>query len=155
MAFRENLISVVGDFFFIWNLFYCEALNLKMCKFVCYLSFFYFVRVNMESSSDGIAKIDRFDITVYEVFFICLDLRKIWFVLNIYLCCIKLFTFCFFVIVKFFYEEYVLVSFEDLRGKDGVFVFSKWFYSKGLRSDKVYVAIVFGFIFGIFRLKIL
>ena len=35
---------------------------------------------------------------------------------------------------KLFHEEYALVSFEDLRGKDEVPAYSKWFHSKGLRS---------------------
>ena len=155
MALRENLTSAVGDFFFIWNLSYCEALNLKMCKLVCYSSFSHSVRVNMESSSDGIAKIDRSDITVHEVFSTCLDPRKTWFALNTHLCCTKPSTFCSSATAKLFHEEYALVSFEDLRGKDGVPASSKWFHSKGLRSDKVHVATAFGLILGILRLKTL
>ena len=125
-----------------------------MCRLICYSSFSHSVRVNMESSSNGIAKIDGSDIAVHKVF-TCLDPRKTWFALNTHLCCTKPSTFCSSATAKLFHEEYALVSFEDLRGKDRVPASSKWFHSKGLRSDKVHVATAFGLILGILRLKTL
>ena len=155
MALRENLTNAVGGSYFIWNLSYCEAPDLKMYRLMCYASFFHSVRVNMECSSDGIAKIDKSDITIHKVFSTCLNPRKTWFALNTNLCCTKPSTFCSSATAKLFHEEYALVSFEDLRGKDGVPASSKWFHSKGLRSDKVHVATTFGLILGILRLKTL
>ena len=155
MALRENLTNAAGELCFIWNFSYCDAPNLKMYRLICYSSFFHSVRVNMESSSDGIAEIDKSDITIHKVFSAFLNPGKTWFALNTNLCCMKPSTFCSSATAKLFHEEYALVSFEDLRGKDGVPASSKWFHSKGLRSDKVHVATAFGLILGILRLRAL
>ena len=155
MALRENLTNAAGELCFIWNFSYCDMPNLKMYRLICYSSFFHSVRVNMESSSDGIAEIDKSNITIHEVFSAFLNPGKTWFALTKNLCCTKPSTFCSSATAKLFHEEYALVSFEDLRGKDGVPASSKWFHSKGLRSDKVHVATAFGLILGILRLKAL
>ena len=155
MALGENLTNAAGELCFIWNFSYCEAPDFKMYRLICYSSFLYSVHVNMESSSDGIAKIDKSDITVHRVFSTCLNPEKAWFALNTNLCCTKPSTFCSSTTAKLFHEEYALVSFDDLRGKDGVPASSKWFHSKGLRSDKVHVATAFGLTLGILRLKTL
>jgi len=155
MALGENLTNAAGELCFIWNFSDWEAPDLKMYMRICYSSFFHSVHVNMASSSDGIAKIDESEITVHRVFSTCLNPEKAWFALNSILCCTKPSTFCSSATAKLFHGEYALVSFEDLRGKDGVPASSKWFHSKGLRSDKVHVATTFGLILGILRLKTL
>ena len=115
---------------------------------------FHHVRVSMESSSDGVEEIDNAEITLHRVFATCLNPEKAWFALNTNLCCTKPSTFCSSATAKLFHEEYALVSFEDLRGKDGVSASSKWFHgSKGLRTDKVHVATAFGLFLGILRLR--
>jgi len=151
MALGENLNNAVGELCFIWNFSDCEAPDLKMYM---RMLFFHSVHVNMESSSDGISKIDKGEITVHRVFSTCLNPEKAWLALNSFLCCTKPSTFCSSDTAKLFHGEYALVSFEDLRGKDGVPASSKWFHSKGLRSDKVHVATAFGLILGILRLEV-
>lgn len=109
----------------------------------------------MESSSDGIAVSDDTQFVLHRVFSTYLNLAKAFFALNTNLCCTKPFTFCSSAAAKLFKEEYALVPFQDLRGKDRVPASSKWFGSKGLPSDKVRVASAFGLLTGILRLRAL
>ena len=155
MALGENLTNTVGQLCFIWNFSDWEAPDLKMYMRICYSSFFHSVHVNLVSSSDRIAKIDKSEITVHRVFSASLNPEKTWFALNSILCCTKPSMFCSSATAKLFHGEYALVSFEDLRGKDGVPASSKWFHSKRLRSDKMHVATAFGLILGILRFKTL
>lgn len=155
MVLGENLTNAAGELCFIWNFSDWEVPDLKMYMHICYSSFFHSVHVNMASSSDGIAKIDKSEITVHRVFSASLNPEKTWFALNSIVCCTKPSMFCSSATAKLFHGEYALVLFEDLRGKDGVPASSKWFHSKGLQSDEVRVATAFGLILGILRLKTL
>ena len=91
----------------------------------------------------------------YTVFLTHLNPAKAWLALNMNLCCTKPSTFCSSAAAKLFHEEYALVSFQDLCGKDGAPMSCKWFGRKGLRSDKVHVASALGLFLGILRLRTL